>query len=394
MKVLYNKKFTALIYITPLLLFSSIATAQCPHSGTPGTTVYDTTISFPTGTTSIPVKFPQFNPQEGMVTCVKLCVTITGIIDSLAMQNFASSAQTGTFNYIRNDQISGPGLTTPLSYNANITVGPINLTAYDGIPGAGTDFYSQSKDTIVNNKLCRTISDSTTIVQFYGSDSVAYNYDISVSTNASITGGSSSTLVLTSAFVNFHFEYCTCPAVVLPGSIHQFTVRKLPGSNAELKWKDFENEKNYYYRVEMSRTGTDFQSIGNISRQNDNEFYSFLFSMTEKGRYFFRVKQVSINNKPYYTDIKFIDTDSIFTKNFTVYPNPSNGIIGIKFADNDDSKKVLEVYNVFGQKVMEQEFVAIGSSFEKSTTLQSGVYWVRLTDVISRVSSVNQLLIK
>ena len=92
MKYLYTPVLF-LSFITVTLFFHTKLAAQtCPNSGPPGSVAYDTTIAFPTGTTSIPVKFPQFDPQQGlMVTCVRLCVTITGVIDSLAMQNFAST---------------------------------------------------------------------------------------------------------------------------------------------------------------------------------------------------------------------------------------------------------------------------------------------------------------
>ena len=248
----------------------------------PGSTAFDTTIAFPTGTTSIPVKFPQFDPVNGMVTCVRLCVTITGIIDTLAMQNYAASSQTATFVYTRNDQITGPGIGTPLSNSANLTYGPPGniLTAYDGIPGAGTDFYSMADDTILNEQLCRTISDSATIVQFYGHDSVTYNYDINVSTNATITGGSSSTLVLTSALVNFHFEYCTCPIVTLPLSIRNFFVTKISDNTAELKWNSFDDlETNYRYEVELSKDGRNFFNVGQVAKNmsENSNVYKFIY---------------------------------------------------------------------------------------------------------------------
>jgi len=35
-----------------------------------------------------------------------------------------------------------------------------------------------------------------------------------------------------------------------------------------------------------------------------------------------------------------------------------------------------------------------GSSYQQVATLQSGIYWLRLTDVTSQLSSVNQLFIK
>ena len=85
--------------------------------------------------------------------------------------------------------------------------------------------------------------------------------------------------------------------------------------------------------------------------------------------------------------------NSVYT-GFDIYPNPSTGIIGIKFDNNESGKKLVEVYNTQGQKVMQKELVVTGLSYHQLGTLQQGTYWLRLTDVTSRLSRVNQLFIK
>src|SRR5687768_580597 len=106
--------------------------AQCANGGTPGTTAYDTTIRFPTGATNMKVKFPRFNPATGMVSCVKLVVTIIGIVDTVAMQNYSGSPQTATLSYDRTDNMVGPGLSPSISNSYDGDFGPYNLAAYDG----------------------------------------------------------------------------------------------------------------------------------------------------------------------------------------------------------------------------------------------------------------------
>ena len=66
-----------------LLFFGQLSHAQCSGGSPGGLAGYDTTIATPEGVNTMDVKFPQFNPLNGMVTCVKLCVTITGIVDSV-----------------------------------------------------------------------------------------------------------------------------------------------------------------------------------------------------------------------------------------------------------------------------------------------------------------------
>jgi hypothetical protein len=122
----------------------------------------------------------------------------------LPFENLTGAAQTASYTYNRKDTIRGPGIPTYLTSNANITSSSFPLGPTDGWNNSGPDFYSNGSDTILTRVLCSNISDSTTIVQFYGvNDSVTYNYAIDAAVSYLVTGGSAATLVLSSALVNF-----------------------------------------------------------------------------------------------------------------------------------------------------------------------------------------------
>lgn len=382
-----------------LVLFSSQTghTQTCPDGSPQGGTAYDTTISFESGVTSTQVKFPQFDPQSGMVTCVRLCITITGVVDTVALQNLSGTGQTATFTYDRTDQITGPGIITPLTNSTTEVYGPFNLTPYDGIPGSGTDFVSIAHDTVLNSLLCRTINDSATIAQFYGSDSVAYDYDINVSTLAAFSGGNSSNFILTSALVNFRFEYCTCPALALPLNIFSFNVTQPSNNKAELKWKSRDDaHANYRYEVEVSRNGTSFSTIGSFDKNPENKEYQMLYTLPngEYGSYYFRIKQVYSNGYVRYSNIRQIVMENSGLPKFSLYPNPSTGIVGIKFDNSLTGRFNIQIYNTQGQMIVNKDIVIGGSSYVRLGVLTGGHYWVRLTDERSYISCVNQLIIK
>jgi len=372
--------------------------SQCPNGQPAGSTAYDTTIKFGAGVVATQFKFPKFDPNTGMVTCVNLCVTIKGIIDSVALENFSSAAQTGSYSYSRRDTVSGPGIPTFLSSGTNdLNFGPYPLAAFDGVLGSGPDFYSVGSDTVLTKVLCVNISDSTTIADFYGTDSVTYNYHITASAGWGVTGGSAAAFVLSSALVNFHFSYCTCPSNTLPLNVRSFNIRKLAADKAEITWNGFDNPNaSYHYEIEMSRDGNSFTSVG---YQAKTEFeangYKFLYAATDgNGSYYFRVKQVYSSGYTRFTDIKSIDLENTDKPKINIFPNPSNGVVGIKFANISSGKFLIQISNTQGQTVFSKEEEIIGDGVRYITTLQRGMYWLRLIDVTSHLSCVNQLLIK
>ena len=399
MKPLYSR-FSSITIIILFLIFSGhISYSQCPGGGSAGQTAYDTTIAFGSGIVLTQVKFPKFDPQTGMVTCVRLCVTIKGIIDTVALENFTNAAQTGSYTYTRKDTIRGPGIPTFLTSSANLNFGPFPLAATDGVFGSGPDFYSNGPDTVLTRVVCANISDSATIASFYGvNDSVTYDYAIDADAIGFVTGGSSMAFVLSSALVNFHFEYCTCPPLILAFNINQFSVTKLSADKAELKWSAYDDPSaNYQYEAQMSRDGYNFTSIGMLEKAaNSADPYRLIYRAGngQGGAYFFRVKQVYSNGYGRYSNIRQLTLENSDFPGFTLYPNPSNGIVGIKFDNILTGHFNIQIFNTQGQLMVKKDIVASGSSYVQVATMESGVYWLRMTDVRSQRSCVNQLLVK
>src|SRR5688572_3452531 len=399
MKCLYKSSLYLLLFLFAMRAAIKIGHTQCPDGQPEGGTAFDTTILIPAGIVSKNVKFPQFDPQTGMVTCVRLCVTIKGIVDTVALQNFSSSDQNGSYTYDRTDEITGPRIGTPLNSTANLSFGPFPLTAFDGIAGAGSDFYSAGPDTVLTRVLCHDISDSATIVQFYGTDSVGYDYDVDASAIGIVPGGSSSTLVLSSALVNFRFEYCTCPSAVLPLNVHAFNILRLDAGKIELNWTGFDDFlAEYHYEAELSKNGKKFSSIGTIPKRNQvNTTYRLNYTVGhgESGMYYFRIKQVYTNGYVRYSNIKQMELESSVTAKFSVYPNPSTGIVGIKFDNKMHGHFKIQIYNTQGQVAVKKDIVVtVGSPYIQVAALVPGVYWLRVTDEKNLDSGVTQLFIK
>lgn len=381
-----------------LILYGENTSAQCAGGSPSGTAAYDTTIRFPTGATNMQVKFPKFDPQTAMLSCVRLIVTIVGVVDSVAMQNYSGSSQTANISYNRSDFMSGPGLTPSLSNSFNGNYGPYTLAAFDGTPNTGSDFYAASKDTILRTVMARTLTDSTEISQFYGSDSVVYNYNINVSTSASITGGSSSSMVLTSAYVTFRFEYCTCPLHALPAGFKNFRATKTGALSADLEWDAEASDDRYSYEVEVSRDGRSFSKAAMIQKNeaSGNGSYRFHHDVQgpEFGRYFYRVKQRWLDGYYRYSEVRSLEYINPLFSTATVTPNPSTGNIGVKFVAGKAGTYLVQITNVSGQLVASKEITMAETDYKPVATLQQGTYYVKLTDVASRAAHSYQVFVK
>jgi hypothetical protein len=395
MNKLYTKLLTCICFFS-FFIFSQNSYAQC-NSGSAGITAYDTTIRFPTGATNMQVKFPKFNPQTGMVTCVRLVITIIGVVDSVAMQNYSGSGQTADFYYDRADFMSGPGLTPSVSNSFNGHYGPQNLMPYDGLPNSGPDFYSIARDTVLRKVMTRTLTDSLEISQFYGSDSVTYNYNINVTTSATITGGSSGSLVLTSALVNFRFEYCTCPITALPVGIKNFSVNKATNA-ADLRWEAEMGTDNYYYEIEVSRDGRSFSKAAIVNKlvNATNPAYHFNYGRksADFGRYYFRVKQRWLDGYYRYSEIKSVEFSNPLFSTVSIYPNPSHGNTGIKFIAAKAGNYSVEVSNATGQVIFRKELQVAETDYKQLPPLQKGMYYVKITELSTRTNCIQQLIVQ
>jgi len=79
---------------------------------------------------------------------------------------------------------------------------------------------------------------------------------------------------------------------------------------------------------------------------------------------------------------------------FSLYPNPSNGIIGIKFDKNITGKLLVLITNPQGQILYNRQIEISDNNYRQVTVLQRGMYWIKVTDVAGQRSYVNQLFIK
>jgi hypothetical protein len=398
MRNLYTRILLLLLPVFTITYSTGYGQCNDPRYGDQTSGIaFDTSFAIPAGNTSMPIYLPKFNPEVGMVNCMRLCLTITGVVDSLSFENNQVASHTYTASYSRIDMFSGPGLSSPI-FNSDSKNYSFPLQTMDGIPGSGADFGKVVRDTVLNAKsTCITITDIGVLNQFYGVDSLLYNYMINAGVSIS-SGGNASIGIATSGLVNIRFEYCYCPAVVLPVTIHEFDINKLNESQVDLTWSGYdESYDEYYYEAEVSRDGKNFTSINSVARHPDsNDSYKMTFTSNgAEGTYYFRIRQVYSNGFVRYSNTRQVLLGKSLKAKFLLYPNPSSGIVGIKFDNTLSGVFNALVYTTQGQMTVQKEIVVRpGSSYMEIARLVPGVYWLRLTDKKSLESSVHQILIK
>lgn len=381
------------------LLAAGNSFGQCPGGYVPSGVAFDTTINFTDGNHTSVIKFPKFDPTVGMVTCAKLTMTISSTLNFMYFENRDNFPNTAGVNFTRTDAISGPGLSSPLTNSETNGFGPYNLAPKDATPNSGPDYIGVGPETIFNTTKSVTITNIGDLSQFYGpaGDSLVYNYSANgssaISTSGNWFGG-----VDASGSIHYKIEFCYCPAAVLPLNVYSFNVTKTNAGSAELKWTgSIEAGEDFYYETEVSRNAYNYTPIG-ILEKNDNISgnYKMNFSALhgESGIYYFRVKQVYPNGYVRYSTTRQLVLESSEKNPFSVYPNPSNGIVGIKFDNILAEEFAVQIFNTQGQTIVNKDLLVSGSSYVQLTSLNKGVYWVRITSKKNQVSGVQQILIK
>jgi len=79
--------------------------------------------------------------------------------------------------------------------------------------------------------------------------------------------------------------------------------------------------------------------------------------------------------------------------NFTIYPNPSKGIVNIQLSSKSDTLYAIEIVDVLGKKVLSQKGNATQQQTIEVNAIQSGIYFVEIT-TDSNAKATKKLIIE
>jgi len=137
----------------------------------------------------------------------------------------------------------------------------------------------------------------------------------------------------------------------------------------------------------------EFTQIGKIDGAgNSNSFlnYQFVDPKPINQVAYYRLKQVDFDGQYSYSQVIALRNNQKINAEIKAYPNPSNGnflITNIPFEDGEDF--ICEVYNLQGELLKKDLHISEsnGNLLLQLTEQKSGVYWVRLTNGYTTVST-------
>jgi hypothetical protein len=163
------------------------------------------------------------------------------------------------------------------------------------------------------------------------------------------------------------------------------------GSSASLKWSTAQEVNSSYFEIERSSDGITFTAIGKVKASGNSSVrvdYGFMDNATLAGSNFYRLKQVDVDGKIQYSQVRLVRFDQ--NDFIVVYPNPSVNQAKIKFSGNNWMNKsaLINVLTVEG-KLVAQKRIGILNQVETIdvSKFTSGSYIIQIvtgSDVISK----------
>lgn len=180
----------------------------------------------------------------------------------------------------------------------------------------------------------------------------------------------------------------------LPVALREFTAARNRGIVA-LKWITSSEQNNKGYAIERN-TGNGWQELAFVASQaaggnsSDELVYQYNDLNNEKGVTQYRLRQVDLDNRSKYSEIRAVRGEGLFTK-ITVYPNPSyNGKVNIIF-DEINVTRDIAVTDMSGRTIKIMKGVTNNNVVIDN--LNPGMYSVRVIAVATGEQVVDKIVV-
>jgi hypothetical protein len=182
----------------------------------------------------------------------------------------------------------------------------------------------------------------------------------------------------------------------LPVTFRSFTATRMSTNTVGLRWETVTEINNSGFAVQRNIGNNIWQTIAFVNSQaqggNSNSILTYTYNDVNnyKGISQYRIKQVDLDNKVRYSEIRAVRGDGQ-KGNTIVYPNPSNnGTVNIVFKDNE-SVKDISLMDSYGRVI--RRWNGVTSNTIQIENLGAGMYNVRIVNRISGEQETQKIVV-
>jgi photosystem II stability/assembly factor-like uncharacterized protein len=192
--------------------------------------------------------------------------------------------------------------------------------------------------------------------------------------------------------------------VPLPIELVSFSARNI-NQTVNLTWQTATEINNYGFEIERQETesrsqNSEWKKIGFVEGAGNSsspKSYSYIDRNPVGGsKFLYRLKQIDTDGSYEYSEIVEIELSPEQYELFQNYPNPFNPITTIKFSLVEKSDVVLNINNILGEIIIEENLTELNSGFHEYNfdggNLSSGVYFYSIK-IGNKYNDVKKMLL-
>jgi len=387
------------IIVTLIINLPCVAFSQCNCAGgTPATPVTYYQSFGPTNASSVNLTFPQLPPSTGVINCMDIWDTASGITTTSALNKDSVDKVEYTFLLSLTSALKGPsGSGVNISQSYTRTYGPDSLAPY---PQSG-DAISYGPDTIFSNAAGHSSGNPASSV-YSGTGTVTFNYSISGGV-VTTEGGANYTAGPTTYYWGaVRMTYYWCPNVALSNTITNFTATP-QGNAVVLQWLTQNQQPNTQYEIQVSQDGKSFtdagQTEGNAFTTGTSAKYQYQYypDPSYVGKLYFRIIETDPSGKLSISVVLVVDPKGAESDiSYQTFPNPASNSLQMQFNSNQTGRFLVELVSTSGQVVQEKEVTLAGASqirLDLSPQPVRGLYFLRTTDLTHNRNFVSKVFV-
>jgi hypothetical protein len=168
-----------------------------------------------------------------------------------------------------------------------------------------------------------------------------------------------------------------CP---LPLDWLSFNVQKQQAKTVLVSWTTVNENNVLTFEIERSSDGIHFETIGMIAATGNNTVSSYSYTdntIVESGTYYYRIKENDANGLYTFSAIQAI----IIATPFSIYPNPTSGVVHIVFTENLGPGSYVVIYDALGRELNQIPVAASNQSDIDLSAYASGVYVLKIVSL-------------